>query len=64
MPRMILLALQDGSQHDTQNDQNQRIGMILHKHLVVTLPEKCRICRCWYEDDSHGISVQTVFEHF
>jgi len=61
---MILLRLQDSSQHDTQNDENQRIEMILHKHLAAISPDNCRICRCWCEDDSHWISVQTVLEHF
>jgi len=40
-------------QHDTQNHQNQRIGMILHEHVAATSPDNCRICRCWCEDDSH-----------
>ena len=37
IPRMILLPLQDSSQHDTQNDQNQRIEMILHRRESVPL---------------------------
>jgi len=64
IPRTMLLRLQDSSQHDTQNNQNQRIGMILHEHLAATSPDNCRICRCWCGDDSYWISVQTVFEHF